>query len=128
MSRMLVTVGALAAAVLTMSGCAASAQATEAAAAAPVAVGHYDTPAEAVPLSPSTTYLVTMRGLLAGQERHDQTDAQLIASGKEVCANEVAAGLTWESLDKMVKDRGLSVPFYRAYVQAAVEAFCPGAM
>jgi len=95
---------------------------------APGTVGRYSTPDSAAPLSATTTYLMTMRGLLVGQERSDQTDAELIASGRAVCANEVAAGMTWASLDVMLRDADLNVPFYRAYVQTAVTAFCPGEM
>src|SRR5665647_3176595 len=61
-------------------------------------VGHYSTVENAVPMTSTNTYLMTMRGLLVGQERSDQTDAELIASGRAVCANEVADGMTWASL------------------------------
>jgi len=91
-------------------------------------VDHHSTVENAVPMTSTNTYLMTMRGLLVGQERSDQTDAELIASGRAVCANEVADGMTWASLDVMLREADLNVPFYRAYVQTAVATFCPGEM
>jgi len=117
MCVMLATVGVLSGSV-----------ATSAVAEAPGTVGRYSTVESAAPLSTTNTYLMTMRGLLVGQERSDQTDAELIASGRAVCANEVADGMTWASLDVMLREADLNVPFYRAYVQTAVATFCPGEM
>lgn len=94
----------------------------------PLEVGRYSTVEAAVPMSDASTYLVTMRGLLVGQVRSNQTDAELIYSAKELCANEVAHGLTWTTLAQQVRSLGMSQPFYRAYVQAAVTAFCPASL
>lgn len=81
-------------------------------------------PKEDVPAATSA-YLTTMRGLLVGQPYSRQSDDDLIYSGRQLCANEVAGGLTWKTLDQKVKALGMSQAFYRAYVQAAVTAFCP---
>lgn len=98
---------------------------TTATAAEPAQVGRYSTVESAVAMTPASTYLVTMRGLMVGSER---TDVELLASGREVCINEVAHGMTWVTLAEKVDAMDLSLPFYRAYVQAAVSAFCPSAL
>ena len=120
-ATVLVLTGALTA------GSAASAQAPVAQV-TPLSVGHYSTVEAAVPMTAESTYLVTMRGLLVGQIRSNQTDAELIYSAKQLCANEVAHGLTWTTLAQQVKSLGMSQPFYRAYVQAAVTAYCPDSL
>jgi len=101
---------------------------TTATAAEPAQVGRYSTVESAVPLAPTAAYLITMRGLLVGQAIHNQTDPELIASGQAVCANEVAAGLTWATLPDLVAKWDLSLAFTRAYVTTAVVTFCPGSL
>jgi len=101
---------------------------TTATAAEPAQVGRYSTVESAVAMDATSAYLVQMRGMLVGQNIHDQTDAELIASGRAVCANEIAAGMTWGDLPALTEKWGLSLAFTRAYVASAVGAFCPAAL
>ena len=91
-------------------------------------VARHSTVAEPVAMTPASTYLIQMRGLLVGQTVHDQTDAELITSGREVCTSDIADGLTWAKLPALTEHWGLNLAFTRAYVAAAAVAFCPSAL
>lgn len=123
MSRMVVTSCMALGVLLTMSGCATAADASEQRA---IPVGRYSTLEAAVPLAPlgSDYYLETIRGLLSGVPHVDQPDADLIQGGKDLCA-EMDAGATWDTFALQVDDIGGDRAFYRVVVRAAVMSFCP---
>jgi hypothetical protein len=88
---------------------------------APVAVDKGVAPAAVMD---KAAYLVTIRGLLAGKPGQAQSDADLYASGKSICAD-IDAGATSATFEKQIKDYGLDRNVYRVIIRASILTFCP---
>jgi hypothetical protein len=123
MSRNVVTGCALVAGLLTMSGCASAAQGAEQS--VPLPIGHVSTVESQVRFDGlgSSHYLDTVRGLLSGIPHEEQSDADLIQGGKDLCA-EIDRGATWETFSRQIDEVGGDRALYRAVIRAAVLSFC----
>jgi len=92
-------------------------------------VGRYSTAESAVPLSAASEYVATIRGLVASRDHAEQTDAEIIKAGRDLCA-EIKAGATWDTFTEQMNAYPGSIKpsdfsFYRTVIRSAVFAFCP---
>jgi hypothetical protein len=69
-------------------------------------------------------YLTTVRALLAGRSHAEQTSAQYIQGGKDICA-QITGGATWADFLTDADRYDLDVEFHRAAIDAATATFCP---
>lgn len=120
----LVVLLVLTAAVATTGGSATPVTGAVAAPRRPAAVGRYSTPESAVPLTPQQEYVTTVRGLAAAAGYAEQTAAEYIQGGRDICA-QFDAGDTWTDFRAFVTEYGLDYNIHRAYAWAAVRTFCP---
>lgn len=82
-----------------------------------IAAGAYYTMSE-------RAYLTTVRALLAGIPHAEQTNAQYIQGGKDICA-QIDSGATWRDFLADADRYDLDVEFHRATIDAATATFCP---
>ena len=89
-------------------------------------VGRYATveSAVAVPAMSQSDYLTTVHGLLAGQEHFEMTDAAYVKSGRGMCAA-LSTGTNWSTLAKTTVEVDVDTVFFRAFVLASIQTFCP---
>lgn len=79
---------------------------------------------DASPAMAQDTYLQTIRALLAGKPGDAQSDADLIAGGKSICAD-IDAGATYATFESQMDEYKLNRAVYRVIIRSSVLTFCP---
>lgn len=84
------------------------------------------TRATALVENPNRAYLDAIKGLLSGRPHADQTEAEYIQGGRDMCAD-FDDGLTLGAMLQQVAELGGDPDwsFYRAVARAAIAAYCP---
>ncbi len=70
------------------------------------------------------TYLAIIRGMMATRAEHERTDAELIASGRSICAD-VDAGATMSTFNDQIREIDGDQVFYHVAIRSSVLTFCP---
>ena len=120
MDKKSVGVGAVALAVAVAGTLTAAASASSNAASAPTAVVE----STATRAMDQETYLTIIRGMMATRAEHERTDAELIASGRSICAD-VDAGATMSTFNDQIREIDGDQVFYHVAIRSSVLAFCP---
>lgn len=69
-------------------------------------------------------YLAAIRSAGAGTTIADQTDADLIHSGRSLCAD-IDRGYTWATFKQQTEQYDVDTDLFRKLLRAAVYTYCP---